>query len=376
MSPLRGGGGLRTLGTSKAFRDKGCDVELLAPSDRIDIEGIPVKPLHGLTKSSSQLFSSFIFVFQLFFALLDRINNVKLIFIHNSVAAIPSIIISKLYRVPAVLDVTDISTEYLYASESGSLQKALIRVLLFIEYMTFKLADRVIVVSNEMAQHLVRKGVTKKKIEVVYDGAEIDKLQAVKKTDKAFNCSVIHHGGIDLRDGVADIVDAARILVEEFPDAKFYIVGDGSCLADVIKQAKEKGVHDAFVFTGWQPYSKMREYLAEADIGVVSRINILPNNMVLTLKLLEYWATETAVISSDMKGIREVATDHEDILFYEPENPFDLAKKLRILFTDQQLLNKIRKNGLKTAADFDWPNLTSKIAELSLLFQASGERIT
>lgn len=366
VSPLRGGGGLRTVGTARAFRKRGYDVEILAPSDSENIGEISVKPLYQLSKTGSRLFSSFLFVLQLFFLLPKRVEQTRLIFIHNSVAAIPAIPLAKWYKVPLVLDVTDISTEYMYSVADSHLKRLVAMLLIFVEYLTFKFADRLIVVSKVMADHLAQKGIPKQKMNFVYDGAELDKLQNRSGLNDTFSFSVIHHGGIDARDGVMDIVEAADIVLQKFPKAKFYILGDGTCLTDVKKKVRYKGIEKAFVFTGWLPYSKMKVYLSKANIGIVSRTDTLPNHMVLTLKLLEYWASGTSVVSSAMKGIQEVATEGQNILFYEPGNPKDLAEKILILFRNQVLCDSIRQGGMDTVRQFNWPDLAIEIADLSL----------
>ena len=362
VSPIRGGGGLRTRKTAREFARRGNEVIMLAPSDKNIIEDIHVEPLPQLSKEKSQMISSLYFMFDLTFKLFKSCRNVDVIFAHNSIAGIPSVVFGKIFGKKIVLDITDVHTEYLIVPQKSFLNKLILLIAMKIEYMGFKLADKVIVVSNVMKDLLIEKGVNPNKIFVVYDGVEVENF-SMQKEEKNHHV-IIHHGGVDPQDGVEYIAEAAPVILKEYPSTRFYVLGSGTCLEDVKKRVDEYGVSDSFVFTGWRPYKEMKNYLSKADIGLITRPNTLPNNLVLTLKLLEYWASGTVVVSSRLTGIEEVSDEGQDILFFEPDNSKDLAEKIVYLFDNSDKFTILRKNGRKKAEVFEWNKLVKEIVDI------------
>ncbi len=363
ISPPRGGG-LRTRKVAIEFAKRGENVIIMAPSDKNYLSGIKVIRLFGLSGKRSPIIDSALFVFQLFFLLIPRLTKVNLFFVHNSVAALPVLFWAKIFRKKVILDITDLSTEYLLANAKGRLKRCTVKLLMFLEYTTGKLSDTVIVVTQAMKEHLVKKGIKEDKMYVVYDGAEVKGLMSDVRMGRQRR--IIHHGGIDERDGLIDLVEATPYILKKCTGVKIYILGGGSCLNDIRKRVEELGISGNFVFTGWLPYQDVKKYLSDADIGVITRIPILPNHLVLTLKLLEYWASATAVCSSRLKGIEEVSNEGANIIFYNSGNYKELAKAIIKMFEDSDRLKKLKKNGMRTVRRYDWDNLIPTIVDMSL----------
>lgn len=362
VSPIRGGGGLRTIKTAIELNKRGHFVKVLAPSDKNIISSVEVLNLPYISKNQSFVLTSSKFMF-LFFIELFRVKKIDLIFAHNSVAGIPAIIYGKIFNKKVIIDATDIHTEYLKVSCKSFPLNIVVSILSKLEYCSLKHANKIIVVSNAMKDLLINKGVDANKLHIVYDGVEADNFFFEKK--KKNNYIIIHHGGIDVQDGVHYIAEAASSILSKYPDTEFLIVGDGKCIDFVKDTAKINRVDKSFLFTGWKPYEEMKEYLKLADIGLITRPDTIPNNTVLTLKLLEYWASGTAVVSSRLNGIEEVSKENTDIVFFEPDNPEDLAEKVIGLMDDNCLLSMIQKNGrIKSTQKFNWNTLIKEIADI------------
>ena len=66
---------------------------------------------------------------------------------------------------------------------------------------------------------------------------------------------------------------------------------------------------------------------------------------------LQAMACGAAVIISRCPAIEELFTEGEDCLFYEPQNPQDLNKKIKTLWENKDLREKIAANGRKKVLD-------------------------
>jgi len=365
LSPIRGGGGLRTLKTALEFKKRGHNVRIFAPSNTTIIEGIPVECLNAPIKE--KMFSTTLkFNLYLLLKLIKNRNKIDIIFCHNAIAGILCTFFSKVFGKKIILDVTDIHTEYLLSAKKNVLKRLPLMFFRKLEYWSFKKADTLIVVSKAMRDLIVKNGVKRDHIYVVYDGVDVSDFDT--KKERKNHISIIHHGGIDAQDGVHYIPMAAKKILKKHPKTKFLIVGGGSRLEQVKAVAKKERVLDSFIFYGWRPYSEMRKFLKKADIGLITRPNTLPNNTILTLKLLEYWASATASVVPKLNAIMEVSSDKEDALFYEPNNYEDLADKVCYLIDHKNLLRDIQMNGMKKArAMFQWGILIKKIVDTSLI---------
>ncbi|HLC64840.1 MAG TPA: glycosyltransferase family 4 protein [Candidatus Nanoarchaeia archaeon] len=351
VSPIRGGGGLRTLKTAIELKRRGHQVLIIAPSDRKEIDGIKIETIYHPSKEKSAILGSLLFSIKLFSKLLNH-RNFDAFFVHNALACIPVTFFTRIFRRKVILDATDIHTEYMRVNGN----RLLVGIFSLFEYWCFRKAKSVIVVSHEMKKHLVKKGISEKKISVVYDGVDVKNFSPKKKKSK--KPIVIHHGGMDSQDGVPLIPKAAK-----YVDAEFLLIGSGQQKELVKKIIKTYSINNVRML-GWKPYSEMKRYLELAQIGVITRPDTLPNNLVLTLKLLEYWGSGTAVVSSRLAAIEEVSHEGEDILFFEPGNPKDLAQKIILLLNDKTLMKKLQRNGRIKSYAFDWKRLIPKIAAI------------
>ncbi|MBI4440516.1 glycosyltransferase family 4 protein [Candidatus Woesearchaeota archaeon] len=350
VSPIRGGGGLRTLKTALELKRRGHEVMIIAPSDRKHIEGVRVESIYHPSKEKSPLFGSVYFSLRLFLKLFKY--NCDAYFIHNSLACIPVTFYTRIFRRKVILDATDIHTEYMRAKKGNFL----INIFSSLEYWCFRKARKVVVVSHQMKNLLVKKGIKEKKIFVVYDGVEAGNFSPKKrKTGKPV---IIHHGGMDEQDGVPLIPKAAK-----FVEADFILLGSGQ-QRDIVESIIKKENITNVRLLGWKPYSEMKNCLMQAQIGLIARPDTLPNNLVLTLKLLEYWGSGTAVVSSRLAAIEEVAEEGKDILFFEPGNEKDMAEKINLLLKNKSLLKKLQRNGRIKSYAFDWKRLIPKIADV------------
>lgn len=359
--PIRGGAGLLINKIAIELEKRANNVIIMAPADKNRINNIDISILPRVSKDKPFILNAskfmLLFIFKLF-----RTNKIDLIFSHG-ITVIPAIIFGKIFNKKIIIECTDIHAEYLKVSHKSFPLNILISIVSRLEYHSLSQANKIIVVSNYMKNILIKNGVSASKLQLIYLGVEVNKFSTEKQKKDHF--TIIHHGGVDFQDGVHYIAEAAQLILKKYPDIEFLIVGAGACLDHVKDVAKRNGVEKSFIFTGWKPYNEMKNYLKCADIGIITRPNTLPNNTVPTLKLLEYWASGTAVVSSRLKAIQEVSDENNDIVFFEPDNFLDLSEKLIGLIENHDLLVKLQKNGRNKAInEFDWNNLIADIADM------------
>lgn len=362
LYPIKGGGALRTLKAAEEFKRRGHTVLIIAPTDgTAEINGIKTEWLRAPSKQRSQILSSIKFTLRVLVKYLKFIRSTDMFFVHNTIAASALLLLKPFFTFKFSLDITDIHAEYILIGKRTLLEKLATPLLLLIEYRIISLADNIIVASYAMKRILVEHGISGDRIAVVYDGAETDKISDDKDADCFFN--IIHLGLIDKQHGVDILIKALPELVEKFPDLKCFVVGDGRELPAVKALARKLSVYDNCVFTGQLPCQEARQFLKKANIGIIPRRDNLPNRIVTTLKLFEYWASGTCVLSSRLEAIAEIGHEDENITFFEAGSPVDMADKMKFLFSSPERLELLRHKGIAAAGRYSWDVLVPQIVD-------------
>jgi GT2 family glycosyltransferase len=76
---------------------------------------------------------------------------------------------------------------------------------------------------------------------------------------------------------------------------------------------------------------------------------------------LEAMAAGVPVIMTDSNGNRDFMEPGKNCILVEQDNSKQLTIELERLFKDKKLQEKLRKNGFKTAAEYDWPVIINKL---------------
>ena len=125
------------------------------------------------------------------------------------------------------------------------------------------------------------------------------------------------------------LLEAARIVLDQRPDTRFVIVGQGRLETSLKAQAQSLGISDQVTFTG--PRRDIPDILAQADIFVLSSLwEGLP------LTAIEAMASARAVVLTDVGGNRELVETGGNGLIVPPNDVPALAEALLALVNDPQ----------------------------------------
>lgn len=362
LNPIYGGGAYRSLLVAKEFLKRNFKVVLVGPSLTDNIDGIAVIQIPAPRKVRSQILSAIKFNLRLLFKLLKIIKNVEKIFVHNTIALPAPLLVSILFQKQLILDITDIHAEYLKIGKINFLEVFFRPFLIWLEYFMISIPKKVIVVTEQMKKQIIKYNSNPHKIKVIYDGVDGESFITTKQQNYYFN--LIHLGLIDKQHGVELLIKALPKIIQKISQVKVYIVGGGRELENIKKLSKILNVGKNCIFTGFLPMQQAREYLQKASIGVITRPDSLPNHLVITLKLLEYWASGTIVVSSRLRGIEEVATESENIIFFNPSDHNDLSDKIIQLLQNKDKIDLLRKKSVETAKKFLWSKIIPEIVDV------------
>lgn len=92
---------------------------------------------------------------------------------------------------------------------------------------------------------------------------------------------------------------AAQIILNQRPNVKFLIVGDGELRAASQELARELGIQDAVIFAGWM--QDVRGVFADLNVKV-----LCSHNEGTSVSVIEALATSCPVVSTDVGGMRDL----------------------------------------------------------------------
>ncbi|MBC7119211.1 MAG: glycosyltransferase family 4 protein, partial [Methanobacteriaceae archaeon] len=208
-----------------------------------------------------------------------------------------------------------------------------------------KKAEKVIVISEKLAEKILKLGIPQDKIMITYNMVDTETFNpqiksSFKKEIGTKKPIILFVGNLVPQKGIEYLIKAKKYLKK---DSKLVIVGGGPLLKKLKDITKKENIKDV-LFTG--PRTDINNIMAAADIIVLPSIS-----EGFPIVLLEAMAMGKPVVATKVGGIPEIVDEKVGILV-EPKNPRRLADAIEKLLSDEKLRKKLGENGLKKAAKF------------------------
>jgi glycosyltransferase involved in cell wall biosynthesis len=240
-----------------------------------------------------------------------------------------------------------------------------------------KIADRLlrrytdiaIAVSKSTADFVVNaRLVPQQKVKVVYLGAPREEFSRPRSSSEIASARAALGIARDdfaigtvtrLHDskGNAYLVDAARLVLDRRPNAKFFLVGEGPLRATLEEQAARLKLDDRFVFCGFA-----RDV---ADVLSAFDLSVFPSLWEGTpLTVFEALAAGKPIVSTDADGLVEVLTDRRDARIIPKRDAGALANAIVELMDDSEERHRLATAARMTAERYDIGAFVRKMEQL------------
>ncbi|MBN1307034.1 MAG: glycosyltransferase [Chitinispirillaceae bacterium] len=181
--------------------------------------------------------------------------------------------------------------------------------------------------------------------------------------------SLTYIGSLDRHKGVDVLIQAAGLSRVKPP---LTIIGgkddkEISGLKQVI--AKHYDLNKVTI-TGWINKKEMDGHLKQTAVGVLPLRNTFFNRYLTSpLKLFDFYSYGIPVIASDLPTSRELIDEGRTGIFFEPDNPRDLAEKIDLLFSGHNMRHAMGDRVYEKAQTLLWENRARQIKKIIEKYQ-------
>ncbi|MBW4510101.1 MAG: glycosyltransferase family 4 protein [Scytonematopsis contorta HA4267-MV1] len=213
------------------------------------------------------------------------------------------------------------------------------------------LADRVIAVSQAVANSISKWGISTEKIRVVPNGVLDSPRNCHKKDWTAENLkhpSIVTVSGMYRRKGVGELIEAFAAIAGDFPDAHLYLVGDGPELESLQEQASLTAFAERIHFEGFQ--REPQKYLLSTDIFVMASYSESFGLAIAEARTVG----DSAIIASNVGGIPETLNGGQAGILVPPKNSQVLAITMKELLNNPEKLQWWKK---QASSNLEWLSL-------------------
>lgn len=220
----------------------------------------------------------------------------------------------------------------------------------FIEYekKLFSKTDKFIPISEGIAKELNQNyKIEPKDIKVIKNSIDIQKHKStIISSNKEFN--IVSISRLVYRKGILDLIDAAQIVCDKYPQTVFTLIGKGPLENKIRKKIKEYDLKNNFKLIGEVANNQIKKYIQASSVVVIpSYYEGLP------LVLLETIASGKPVIGTSINGIKDIINDGKDGLLVPIKNPQLIAKAIIRLIENKALRIYLGENARKSSIKFD-----------------------
>lgn len=273
---------------------------------------------------------------------------------------LPNYLIHKIKRKPIVYDSHEYFTEVPELVSRPRIQK----IWKSIEAYVFPKLKDVITVNDSIADLFEKDyGIRPKVVRNIPFKRDV-KITATRSElglSDDYKIIILQGSGINIHRGSEEMVEAMKYL----NGVKLLIVGGGDVIEILKEMAEHEEIKGKVIFLPKQPYDKLIQYTSAADLGLTLDKNTNLNyRFSLPNKLFDYIHAEVPVISSDLPEIRKIIDEYKIGDYIPDHNPKVIAKKIKEVLANEDLLEKWKKNLIFAAQNLSWQNEEKVLKEV------------
>ena len=274
-------------------------------------------------------------------------------------------LIKWLKRKPTIYNVQDIFPDSLVGTgltHEGSLIWKIGRI---VEKITYRYADKIIVISEDFKKNIMAKGVPEDKIVVIYNWVDQNKVVDVpREENKLFDVYglerskfyITYNGNIGLTQNMDMLLDVAKELQEEYEDIHFVLVGNGAYLDEVRRKVAEQQLDNVHLLP-FQPYEDISHVFSLGDASLVISKPGVGANSVPSKTWSIMSASRPVLANFDENELKTIIENNHCGIFTKAGDKDAFKESILTLYNHRELCQEYGHNGRKFVLD----NLTREV---------------
>lgn len=274
-------------------------------------------------------------------------------------------LIKWLKKKPTVYNAQDIFPESLVGTGLTKKGSIIWKIGRIVEYITYKYADKIIVISEDFRQNLLAKGVSEDKIVVVYNWVDQNAVVDIpREQNKLFDAygldrskfNITYNGNIGLTQNMDMLLSVAEEFLKEYEDINFILVGNGAYLDDVKRMVTVRKLDNVHLLP-FQPYEDISHVFSIGDVSlVISKPGVGANSVPSkTWSILS--ASRPVLANFDPNELKQIVEEHKCGIFTKAGDKQAFIDAILKLYNNRELCKEYGKNGRK----FVMKNLTKEV---------------
>jgi glycosyltransferase involved in cell wall biosynthesis len=312
-------------------------------------------------------------IFSVFLApliiILKRSDIIHMVYVRGSIEAAGLMISRTIAKCSIVKTVFFPEDEITTKIKNRFVKKIIMMLCKKIDRYVLEKCDKIAVPNIVFGEKLVqRRGLKSKKLIITPPGINLSNVIHLTKDKERCNekkdVRIGFVGNFSSYQGLDILIRAMQIVQKVFPNAILCMVGSYPSLYAQEYQKIKLLIKNLKVKTqiiGVVPHEEALKLLASFDMLVIPRRKFSSTELNVPIKAIEAFALGVPVVITRHEVCEKMFRDKEGVVFVEPD-PKDVADKIMLLISDENLAAKLRKNGYKLAEQFDYDSIAYTLA--------------
>ena len=362
---------VHTDGIGRELINRGYDVEIIIQESKEKSPfGIPPYKIIDLPGDTYSISGQIEFMYNLIKLLKEKKYNI--IHAKNPFSSILPVLLLKRFvgKTKIIYDIRGLWVDF--GVHAKRIPKIIAPLLNKLDNFCMNRADKVIAISYELRDILVRRGVKETNIKVIIgDGVDVSKAESLRKKEIrdffGIDGKVIGYvGSIALTRYSNRIIEAFKVLKNQVRQ-KVNLVMMGPLNDEKYFQSliRKEGLEGSVFFTKFiTSHDEVLQFMKSLDIAVAYHEVAFPFfNVMVPTKVLEYLATGRSIVATDHKSHRNLLTHRTDA-YLTGQNPKEFADGILHLLENEEFSERLSKNAQITAKKHSFEKVADKIVEV------------
>jgi len=242
------------------------------------------------------------------------------------------------------------SIDILHRMVPNAALRPLTRIL---ERKVYSQADLVLPNTPRYLQYVFDMGAAKSKVKLLLlpidtsifhpsiDCSEVRRKWGFSEKDRI----VLFIGTLFQFSGLDGFIRSFPQVIENTPDARLLIVGDGSQRPKLERIITELGLEGRVIITGFQPYPTMPQYISLATVCINTFLNTDATRDIFPGKIVQYIACGKATVATPLSGITTLLPGESHGVVYADSSD-DMAREVVSLLRSPERRQQLEQAGV------------------------------